>query len=290
MMKNKSQFRSGRGAKRFGQQQRPLQNVSPTRSPELASAFSQALALHQAGRLAEAETIYRQILKVQPNHFDSLHLLGVIYHQRGNHAEAVRQIDAALKINPKDASALSNRGLALQELKRLDEALASYDKALALKPDYAEAFNNRGIALQEVNRLDEALASYDKAMALKSDYAEAHFNRSLALLLKGHYADGWEEYEWRWKGGAKGVKPRRVPAVAGRGFNWQDDFPPRRARIRRHDSVPALRAAGNVARPFGHPRGAAIAGAFGGSRSQRRVLLRRRQIPLRRRPISSARY
>src|SRR5262245_40528610 len=90
-MKKKSQFRSGRGATRFGHPQ-PLQSFSRTRSLELASTFSQALALHQAGRLAEAEKIYGQILKVQPNHFDSLHLVGVIYAQRGNHVEAVRQI------------------------------------------------------------------------------------------------------------------------------------------------------------------------------------------------------
>ena len=57
IMKNKSQFRSGR---------KPLQNVSPTRSPELSSAFGQALALHQAGRLAEAETNYIHVLKRNP--------------------------------------------------------------------------------------------------------------------------------------------------------------------------------------------------------------------------------
>src|SRR5262249_9231445 len=158
-MKNKSQFRSGRGPKRFGpQQQKPLPNVLPTRSPALASTLSQALALHQAGRLAEAEQNYLQILKAQPNHFDCLHLLGVIFSQRGNHAEAVRQIDVALKINPKAAPAHYNRGKALQELKRVDEALASYDRALAVKPDYADAFNNRGIALQALKRFDEALA------------------------------------------------------------------------------------------------------------------------------------
>jgi len=133
-MKKKSQFRSGPGATRFGHLQR-LQNVSLTRSLELASAFRQAKALHQAGRLAEAEKIYGQILKVQPNHVDSLHLLGVIYYQRGNYAAAVRQSDLSLKVNSKNAYALYNRGLALQGLKRLDKALASYDKALALKPD-----------------------------------------------------------------------------------------------------------------------------------------------------------
>src|SRR5215831_12090913 len=112
---------------------------------ELASTFSQALALHQAGRLAEAEQNYLQILKVQPNQFDCLHLLGVIFSQRGNHTEAVRQIDVALKINPKAASAHYNRGIALQELKRFDEALASYDRALELKPHYAEAFNTAAL-------------------------------------------------------------------------------------------------------------------------------------------------
>jgi protein O-GlcNAc transferase len=181
-MKKKSQFRSRRGAKRFGRQpQKPLQNVLPTRSPTLGSTFSQTLALHQAGRLAEAEQNYLQILKAQPNQFDCLHLLGVIFYQRGNHAEAVRQIDIALKINPKVASAHNNRGNALKELKRFDEALASYDKALALKPDYAEAFYNRGNALLELKRFDEALASYDKALALKPDFAEAFNNRGSAL-------------------------------------------------------------------------------------------------------------
>src|SRR5664279_1282805 len=196
VMKKKSQFRSGRGAKRFGpQQQRLLHNVSPTMSPELASAFSQALALHQAGRLADAEKMYRIILKAQPDHFDSLHLLGVIFHQRGDHAEAVRQIDVALKINPKMVSAYSNRGVALGELKRFEEALASYDKALALKPDYAEAFYNRGNALRELKRLEQALASYDKALALKPDYAEAFNNRGNALRELKRFEEALASYD-----------------------------------------------------------------------------------------------
>ena len=132
---------------------------------ELASAFSQALALHQAGRLAEAEKIYRQILKVEHNHFDSLHLLGVIYHQRGSHAEAVLQIEGALKIEPHNVFALSNRGIALQELKRFDEALASYDKALSVRPELAEV----------------------------------HWNEACCRLLTGDFSRGWAKYEWRLK-------------------------------------------------------------------------------------------
>ena len=193
-------------------QQGPLQNVSPTPSTELASAFNQALALHQAGRLAEAEKNYLQVLKAQPNHFDSLRLLGAIYHQRGDHAEAIRQYDAALKINPKAASALSNRGVALLELKRFDEALASYDEAIALKPDYAEAFNNRGVALQELKRFGEALASYDQAITFKPDHAEALYNRGNALRELKRFDEALASYDR-----AIALKPDRANAFNNRG-------------------------------------------------------------------------
>jgi tetratricopeptide (TPR) repeat protein len=154
---------------------------APAQQTQLSSSFAEALALHQAGRLADAEKIYKKILAARPDHFDSLHLLGVIFHQRGNHAQAVHQIDLALKRNPNNILALSNRGNALTALRRFEEALASYDRALALRPDYAEGHSNRGNTLKELKRFDEALASYDRALALRPDFAEAHSNRGSAL-------------------------------------------------------------------------------------------------------------
>ena len=153
-----------------------------TELSKVVSLFAEGLALHQAGRLGDAEEIYNKILAIQPDHFDSLHLLGVIFSQRGNHAEAVRQIDFALKTNPNDCLALNNRGVALKELKRFEEALASYDRALTVRPDFAEALSNRGVALYELKRFEEALASYDRALTLRPDYAETLCNRGLTLL------------------------------------------------------------------------------------------------------------
>ena len=146
-----------------------------------AAAFARALALHQAGRLSDAEKIYWQILAAQPRHFDSLHLLGVISLQRGDAEAAIRQIDLALKVEPRHILALNNRGNALQQLRRFDEALASYDRALAVRPDYAEALTNRGAALTGLRRYDEALSSCDRALALRPDLADAHVNRGSAL-------------------------------------------------------------------------------------------------------------
>jgi len=147
----------------------------------VAPVFAEALALHKAGQLADAEKIYNRILAAQPKHFDSLHLLGVIFLQRGDPAAAIRQIGAALKVTPHHILALNNRGNAFQQLQRFGDALASYDRALSVRPDYVEALTNRGVTLNALKRYDEALASYDRAIAIRADFAEAHSNRGNVL-------------------------------------------------------------------------------------------------------------
>lgn len=113
---------------------------TPPTMPQLTiqQAFDLALQHHQAGRLQEAEQLYRQILNAQPNHADALHLLGVIAHQTGNHAVAVELIRKAISLNPTVGSYHNNLGNALKYQGRLEEAIASFQRALGLKPDYAE--------------------------------------------------------------------------------------------------------------------------------------------------------
>ena len=66
------------------------------------ATISEALALaiqhHQAGRLQAAEQIYRQILALEPNHAEALHLLGLIAHQVGKHEVAVACIGRAIEL------------------------------------------------------------------------------------------------------------------------------------------------------------------------------------------------
>lgn len=142
----------------------------------------QALALHQQGRLREAESLYRAVLHHNPTHFDAQHMLGVIHLQVDQPSTALELIDRALSLNPNSPEALSNRGLALRALKRSVEALASFEGALRLRPDYAQAYNNRGNALYDLGRAAEAVASYDRALQLRPDYPEALNNRGNALV------------------------------------------------------------------------------------------------------------
>ena len=157
--------------------------------------FQQAVALHQQGRLAEAERLYTRILQQDPSHVDALHLLGMLALQTKRTDRGIRLLDKVIRLRPDLASAHSNRGIALRDLNRLPEAIASYDRAIALEPDSAALHNNRGIALRDLRRLPEALACYDRAIALKPDYAEAHNNRGAALRDLGRLEEALASHD-----------------------------------------------------------------------------------------------
>jgi tetratricopeptide (TPR) repeat protein len=181
----------------------------------LKSKIRQAMLHQQQGQIGEAERLYTNILLIQHDHFEALHLLGVLMHRKGRseeackliaraletnaqsvdahvdrgrvltalkrHDEALASYDAALAVKPNHFDALILRGNTLYVLARNDEALSSYSRALALKPNHAVTLNNRGSILLALNRCDEALESYDRALAVNPDYADAHSNRGCAL-------------------------------------------------------------------------------------------------------------
>ncbi len=154
-----------------------------------------ALALHQQGRLAEAEAIYREILSSQPDHFDALQLLATIAGQQNKMTEAIELFYRALKINPEHPASLNNCGNALQMLKRYDEALLSYDKSIAVQPDNADTWCNRGMVFQALKRYEEALESYERAIALRPGYTLAYNNRSYTLLELKRYEEAVLSYD-----------------------------------------------------------------------------------------------
>ncbi len=151
----------------------------------IQQGFDLALQHHQAGRLQDAEQLYRQILARQPGHADALHLLGVIAYQVGRKDAAVDLIRQAILIKPNYAEAYSNLGSALRDRGQLDEAIAAFRQAIALNPNLPETHSNLGNALSDKGQLDEALTAYRQAIALRPTYAEAHYNLGNALKGQG---------------------------------------------------------------------------------------------------------
>jgi protein O-GlcNAc transferase len=151
----------------------------------LQQQLESGLSHHQAGRLADAEKIYRQILAQEPEHAVAMHYLGLIAHQAGQIDSAVDLIRRALALRPNYAEAHSNLGNALKDKGQLEEAIASYRQAIRLKSDFADAHNNLGIVLKSVGRLDEAIARYREAIRLKPDFIQGYNNLGIALKNLG---------------------------------------------------------------------------------------------------------
>jgi protein O-GlcNAc transferase len=169
--------------------------VATKNVPRAQAALQQGLALHQTGRLDEAQALYRRALQWQPRNFDALHLLGLIAFQIGNAREAVELISRAVSIDPRHSVARNNLGCAHAQLSEHRAAVADYDQAIALNQNYAEAYNNRGNSLHALRQYTAALASYDRAIELKPDFTDAYYSRGVTLADLKRYQNAITSYE-----------------------------------------------------------------------------------------------
>ena len=163
-------------------------------SPGVPERFALALRHHQAGRLGEAEQLYREILRNEPRHADSLQFLGVIAHQVGRNDNAVELIEQAIALNDRVPPYHNNLGNALKAVGKLEAAAGAYRRALALKPDYVQAHFNLGITLQARGELAEAAASYERAVKYQPNHAEAYLNLGNVLQAQGKLAEAVVSY------------------------------------------------------------------------------------------------
>lgn len=151
--------------------------------------FSSATRLHQQGRLAEAISLYQQVLRGDRKNVGTANLLGVALMQAGRLEEAATAIRRALEIDPRQSTAHYNLGTILQSLNRHVEAADHYQRAIALSPDDVESHSNLGATLKALGRYEEAVASYRKALMLKSESAETRVNLASALFFLDRYEE-----------------------------------------------------------------------------------------------------
>ena len=184
--------------------------------PDYAAAHNNlGAALQEQGKQDEAVACFRRALELNPDFADAHNNLGAALQDQGKWDDAIACFRRALELKPDFADALNNLGAALQEQGNWDDAIACFHRALELKPDYADAHNNLGTALAEVGDFDGAMVRYREALAIQPDHADAHFNLALALLIRGQLAEGWREYEWRWKRRGKAEAPLPQPRWNG---------------------------------------------------------------------------
>lgn len=197
-------------------------------APAMPKALASALALHQAGRLDDAEAGYLAVLKGNPDNTDALHLLSVLYLQRGFAEQSLPIIERVLELAPDAADAHGNKGSALQALERFDEAILAfriaiqyapetahhhynlgnslraagdktaavdaYRHALRAAPEMVQAHSNLATTLSELGLFDEAVAHCKLAIRYRPGFADAHYNLGNAYRESGRFDDAAKSY------------------------------------------------------------------------------------------------
>ncbi|WP_116137959.1 tetratricopeptide repeat protein [Trinickia diaoshuihuensis] len=203
-----------------GAKNAPVPAVQPASTGLGAPPIETGLAHQLAGRFPEAEAIYRQILAVDPDHSDALHLSGLIAYHRGDYARACELIMAALARRESEIF-YGNLGNALAARGMRAAAMESFRQAIALKPDYVHPHNNLGNLLREQGQLTEAVECFKTVIGLQPDYAEAHNNLANAMVDLGDLDAAIEAYRR-----AIALKPGLLEARSNLLFilSYREDF------------------------------------------------------------------
>ncbi len=253
----------------------------------VAETLAAAVEHHQAGRLAEAEAIYRRLLEADGHHADVLHLLGLVagatwrpdlanaliraaiaendrstlyrynlallLQQEGQTDDAVACLRQVLALQPDHAEAAHTLGLALLEQGRPEEAVESLERVLVFWPGDARVLNALGLALRALERPEDAAACFRRGLAHAPERAELHNNLGLALQALGQPAEAALCYRQ-----VLAIQPDSVEATSNLGLACRDQgrldaaalcF--RRALALRPDSAEAANNLGLVLRAQG---------------------------------------
>ncbi|NIF72347.1 tetratricopeptide repeat protein [Burkholderia sp. Ap-962] len=230
-----------------------LASTASTLPPDAARVeqlLARARGAHQEGALQQAETAYAELLALDGEHPEALHLLGALRFQQGRldeaeplmrrsverrpaplslanysavlvglgrEEEALQRLDEALAIQPAHQRALFQRAGLLGQLGRHEEACAAYDSLLAQVPNFADGYVKRSEARRLLGRLEDALRDCDRALQLAGRSFDAQRSRGLALRGLGRYRDAVDSY-----GHALALQPGHVEALFLRGVAWLD--------------------------------------------------------------------
>jgi predicted TPR repeat methyltransferase len=193
-----------------------------------------ALQLHRAGRFPEAERAYRQLLRIDPECLEALHLLGRLAHSQGRTDEAIGLLEQVLELQPGNVAALNDLGNLLREAGKLEEAAAVFRDLLRRQPRDAVAHINLGVVLQDQGRSSEAEAAYRQAIADRPGYAGAHACLGNLLKRRGNLAEAAQAYRRAIELDPEDVKTYRNLVATLRRQNKPDEAREMLRRWRRH--------------------------------------------------------
>ncbi|MCP1613563.1 putative O-linked N-acetylglucosamine transferase (SPINDLY family) [Azospirillum lipoferum] len=196
-------------------------NHRPTHRPagtaDAQALLTRAVTHHQNGQLAEAATLYEQVLKRLPKQADALHLSGLIKAQTGALADGIERIRQAVKADPKQPLFHANLGRLMEAAERWPEAATAFQAAARLAPLDPSLPRLLAAVLTRAGQQGPAAQALQRAMALEPADAESAGSLGDALYDGGRFLPAAD-----WYGRASRLEPQRVLAAFNRGAALRD--------------------------------------------------------------------
>jgi len=190
--------------------------MASTTDDEFKVLLAQALALHQAGRLGEAETAYRSALAISPRHAITSHNLGVVMAAQGRHSSAIVHFDEVIAAEPNYAAAYYNRAVALQELGRVQEAIRGFTRACALEPDRYDAHRALGFLWLAESERGRALDHFARTYELRRGEDRTSIAaRSLTYASRSKLLHDSEQFCYLTQHGQRGQRFESLARIYG---------------------------------------------------------------------------
>ena len=156
--------------------------------------LEQGILFHKKNSLNEAKKIYKEIIEIEKENFQAIHLLGVIFCQQKDYNEGIQLIEKSLQINNKNYSALNNLGNIFLELKKYPDAIEKYKRALHLNENYTAAIYNLGNAYKAISKYRIALEYYYKAIISDPKFFDAYYDYAELLERTGRIEEALKYY------------------------------------------------------------------------------------------------
>ena len=157
------------------------------------------LAKHRQGKNAEAVEIFQTAIEMDPHSADNHNNIGLAYGGLGNNQRAIEHIKKAVELNPSQYLFLNNLALQYRLIGDHKSAVATLEQGVELCPTSAQMWTNLGGIYGELKQIERSKECFNKAIESEPFYSAAHIDLAFAHHLLGEWEDGFYSYEWRFE-------------------------------------------------------------------------------------------
>ncbi len=197
---------------------------------EVKELFQQAFELHKQGKLDKAESLYEQVLELDPQNAEVLNFLGIINLQKFKLSKAEELIQKAIAISPEqyfyenlakvylemedseravqlytellkqkpdNFNYTFNLASAYKVARDYENAIRMYERAIELEPENPDSYYNMGLILNNLSEPERAIKYYKKAVELCPDDTETRYFTGITYFRNRDYKNGLQYFESR---------------------------------------------------------------------------------------------